>query len=135
LTKQAAINGRYADLVARAENAVSRGETISSVMGNTDLINPAVQEALRNGEQSGKLGEPLVQMADFLDEENEVVIKALTTLLEPAILVVLGAIVGLMALSMFLPLFDLVSAASGGDKCETCSHDPRAVRSGWICTV
>ncbi len=116
LTRQAAINIRYADLIARAEDAVSRGETISSILGNTDLINPAVQEALRNGEQSGKLGQPLVQMADFLDEENEVVIKALTTLLEPAILVVLGAIVGLMALSMFLPLFDLVSAASGGDK-------------------
>lgn len=116
LTKQAALNARYTQLIARAEDAVSRGESISSVLGNSELVNPAVQEAVRNGEASGKLGDPLVQMADFLDEENEVVIKALTTLLEPAILVVLGAVVGLMAMSMFLPLFDLVSAASGGGK-------------------
>jgi type IV pilus assembly protein PilC len=116
LTRQAAAHPNYEALIGRAQDAVTRGESVSSVLGQSELITPAVQEALRTGEQSGKLGEPLVQMANFLDEENEVVIKALTTLLEPAILVVLGLVVGVMALSMFLPLFDLVSAASGGAK-------------------
>jgi type II secretory pathway component PulF len=116
LTCETAVHPAYRALIERAKDAVTRGESVSSVLGQSDLINPAVQEALRTGEQSGRLGEPLVQMADFLDEENEVVVKALTTLLEPAILIVLGLIVGLMALSMFLPLFDLVSAASGGAK-------------------
>lgn len=114
LTRNAAVSPSYADLLTRAEDAVSRGEPVSAVLGQSALINPAVQEALRNGEQSGQLGAPLVQMADFLDEENEIVIKALTSLLEPLILIVLGIVVGLMAMSMFLPLFDLVSAASGG---------------------
>jgi type II secretory pathway component PulF len=116
LTKNAAVSPSYVELLTRAEDAVSRGEPISAVLGQTDLINPAVQEALRNGEATGQLGGPLVQMAEFLDEENEIVIKALTSLLEPAILIVLGLVVGLMAMSMFLPLFDLVSAASGGGK-------------------
>jgi type II secretory pathway component PulF len=116
LTCETAVHPAYRALIERAKDAVTRGESVSSVLGQSDLINPAVQVALRTGEQSGRLGEPLVQMADFLDEENEVVVKALTTLLEPAILIVLGLIVGVMALSMFLPLFDLVSAASGGAK-------------------
>jgi type IV pilus assembly protein PilC len=116
LVRQAAVNVHYDRLVARAEDAVSRGQSISSVMAESDLIVPPVQEALRNGEQSGQLGLPLVQMADFLDEENEVVVKSLMSLMEPAILIVLGLVVGVIALSMFLPLFDLVSSVNGGAK-------------------
>ena len=103
-------------MTASERNVVLHVDDVSKNFGGTDLINPSVQEAVRNGEQTGKLGEPLVQMADFLDEENEVIVKALTSLLEPLILIALGVVVGLMALSMFLPLFDLVSAASGGAK-------------------
>ncbi|HEY7088392.1 MAG TPA: type II secretion system F family protein [Tepidisphaeraceae bacterium] len=114
LTRQSAVNVRYADLLARAEDAVGKGEPMSAVLGSTDLIVPCVQEAVRNGEASGKVGEPLVQMADFLDEENDVVVKSLTSIIEPMILIVLGVIVGFIALSMFLPLFDLVSAAQRG---------------------
>ena len=114
LTRQSTGNVHYAALVARAEEAVTRGEAVSSVLGASDLISPSVQEALRNGELSGRIGAPLIHMADFLDEENEVVVRTLTSLLEPAILILLGAMVGLMALSMFLPLFDLVAATGGG---------------------
>jgi type IV pilus assembly protein PilC len=114
LTRQSATIVHYHTLLTRAEDAVSRGEPISAVLGNTDLIAACVQEALRNGEQSGQIGQPLIHMADFLDEENDVVVKSLTSIIEPAILIVLGLIVGVIALSMFLPLFDLVSAAHGG---------------------
>jgi type II secretory pathway component PulF len=114
LTRQSTGNVHYASLVARAEDAVTRGEAVSTVLSGSDLISPPVQEALRNGELSGRLGAPLIQMADFLDEENEVIVRTLTGLLEPAILILLGALVGLIALSMFLPLFDLVAATGGG---------------------
>jgi type II secretory pathway component PulF len=116
LTKNACPNALYASLLDRAEVAVSRGEPVSSVLSQSDLISPAIQEALRSGEHSGQIGLPLIQMADFLDEENEVFIKALTKLLEPLILCILGLLVGVMAISMFLPLFDLVSATAGGGK-------------------
>jgi type II secretory pathway component PulF len=114
LTRQSAVNLHYSELLARAEDAVGRGEPISAVLGTSDLISACVQEAIRNGEASGQIGAPLVHMADFLDEENDVVIKSLTSIIEPAILIVLGLIVGSIAMSMFLPLFDLVSAAHGG---------------------
>jgi len=116
LTRDSMTNIHYAELLLRAQEAVSRGEPVSAVLGSSPLIHPTVQEAIRNGEQSGQMGTPLIHMADFLDEENELLIKALSRLLEPAILAILGVLVGLMALSMFLPLFDLVSAASGGGK-------------------
>ena len=107
-------NGQYATLVHKAHEAVTRGEAMSSVFSRSNLVSPCVQEALVHGESSGQLGGPLVQMADFLDEENDMVVKALTRLIEPAILAVLGVLVGGIAMSMFLPLFDLVANANGG---------------------
>ena len=53
-------------------------------------------------------------MANFLDEENEVTLKSLTSIIEPLILVLLGVLVGFVAISMFMPLFDLTSMTGGG---------------------
>jgi len=66
------------------------------------------------GEQAGQVGEVLLNLADFMDEDNEVVIKSIMSLLEPAILIALGLVVGFVAISLFMPLFDLTSAAGGG---------------------
>jgi type II secretory pathway component PulF len=113
LARQTVSNCRYVELVARAEDAVTRGSSVSTVFAATDLVSPALCEAIRAGEQSGQMGPLLLNIADFLDEENEVVVKSLTSILEPVILIVLGVVVGLVALSMFLPLFDLTAAANG----------------------
>ncbi len=114
LTKLGIPNHHYSDLLARAEVAVTRGEPISSAFARKDLIPLNIYEALRNGERSGQVGPLLLNMADFMDEENEVVMKSLTSIIEPLILIVLGVLVGAVALSMFMPLFDLTSAARGG---------------------
>lgn len=114
LTREGTLSTGYARLLARAEDAVSRGEPLSSVFDSSDLIVAPVQEAVRNGEMSGQLGAPLCQLADFLDEENDQLVKTLTGLLEPTILIVLGLIVGFIAVSIFLPMFDLITAAQGG---------------------
>jgi type IV pilus assembly protein PilC len=113
LARQTVNNHKYVDLVSRAEEAVTRGSNVSTVFSATDLVSPALCEAVRAGEQSGQMGAMLLNMADFLDEENEVVVKSLTSILEPIILIILGVLVGFVALSMFLPLFDLTSAAHG----------------------
>jgi len=56
----------------------------------------------------------LLNLAEFLDEENEVTLKALTSIIEPVILIVMGLLVGFVALSMFMPLFDVTSMTGGG---------------------
>jgi len=114
LTRQASSNIHYAELLTRAEEALTRGEAFSGAISSGGLISPSVCEAVRNAERTGQVGEVLASMADFLDEENEVVVKSITGLLEPLILITLGVIVGFVAISMFLPLFDLTATAGGG---------------------
>jgi type II secretory pathway component PulF len=114
LARQSTGNSRYSKLIADAADAVSRGEAISSAFSATDLVSPSVTEAIRSGEQSGQVGKLLLNISDFLDEENEVIVRSLTSILEPILLVLLGLLVGLVAMSIFMPLFDLTSITQGG---------------------
>jgi type II secretory pathway component PulF len=114
LTKLTAGNVHYAELIAKAEDAVTRGDSMSHAIADSQLISAYVVEAIRNGEQTGQIGPLLLNIADFLDEENEVVIKSLTSILEPLILIVLGVLIGLVAVSMFMPLFDLTAMMQQG---------------------
>ncbi len=114
LTRAAMSNRNYARLIDSAEDQVTKGESVSAAFSGTDLIAPSVCEAIRNGEQSGKLGEVLLSLADYLDDENETVIRSLSSLIEPVIMIALGLVVGFIAVSMFLPLFDLTASAGGG---------------------
>lgn len=114
LTRQAAGNFHYVELVRKAEDLVSRGEPIHSAFGDTALIMPSICETIRSGERSGQIGPMLVHVADFLDDENDVILRSLTSIIEPVILVVLGVVVGVVAISLFMPLFDLTSMVQGG---------------------
>lgn len=111
LVRESTPNLHYRNLLGKAEEAVTRGEPISAAFKDTNLINPTVYEALRSGESSGQVGPLLLNVATFLDEDNEVVVKSLTSIIEPMILIVLGALVGFVAVSMFLPLFDMTAMA------------------------
>ena len=114
LTRGGVRNVHYAELVARAEEAVSRGEAISSAFRQSNLIIPSICEAIASGEQSGQVGPLLLNIADFLDEENEVVVRSLPSIVDPVLLILLGFLVAFVALSMFMPLFDLTAMTSGG---------------------
>jgi type IV pilus assembly protein PilC len=116
LTQESTGNGEYAKLVGEAERWVTRGEMLSGVLERSRLISPSVTEAVRHGEHGGQLSPVLLDMADFMDEENEAVVRTTARLLEPAMLIVLGFIVAIIALSLFLPLFDLTSLAHGGTR-------------------
>lgn len=113
LAKLSTGNVLYARLVAKAEEAVTRGEPVSAAFADPTLIHSSVYEALRSGERTGQVGPVLLSLAEFLDEDNEVVLRALTSVLEPVILIVMGLVIGLVATSMFMPLFDLTAAGGG----------------------
>lgn len=114
LTRKGTNNLHYARLLRQAEDAVVRGEPVSSAFADPKLIKPSVHQAVRSGEQSGQVGALLLILAEFLDEENEVVLRSLTSIIEPIILVFLGLLVGAVAMSMFTPLFDLTAMTQGG---------------------
>ena len=111
LTRRSVSNTLYRDLLTRAEEAVTIGEPVSTAFGTDDLIIHSAVEAIRNAEQSGRMGPVMIQLADYLDEENETVIKSISSLIEPIIMIGLGLMVGFIAVSMFLPLFDLTASA------------------------
>jgi type IV pilus assembly protein PilC len=114
LIREGTINVHYGRLIDNAKEAVTRGEPVSSAFAESDLIIPSVVEAMRSGETTGRVSTSLLTISDMLDEENEVLIKSLTSVLEPLILLALGVLVGFMALSIFLPLFDLTAMSAGG---------------------
>ncbi|MCA9300873.1 MAG: type II secretion system F family protein, partial [Phycisphaerales bacterium] len=113
LTRESSANIHYRDLLVHAEEVVAKGDALSKAFQKKGLVNPSIIEAIRNGEESGQLAPVLLDLADFLDEDNEVIVKSATSILEPIILIVLGIVVAIIALSMFLPLFDLTSMAGG----------------------
>lgn len=114
LTRGTLNNQRYAALMIKAEEAVTRGSNVSDVLADPLLVPVSITEGLRSGERSGRLGAVLMGLAQYMDEDNEIAVKSLTSILEPLILLMLGLVVGTVAISMFLPLFDLASAGSGG---------------------
>ncbi|MBN2314390.1 MAG: type II secretion system F family protein [Sedimentisphaerales bacterium] len=114
LVRRAAGNAHYSELISKAEKDVSEGEQLSLAFSDPSLINPCVHAAIQSGEQSGQLDRLLLNIAGFLDEENETILRSLTSIIEPLILVIMGVLVGLIAVSMFLPLFDLTSMTQGG---------------------
>lgn len=111
LTRAAAFNDRYRTLLEDTEKAVTQGEPVSRVLGASPLIAPAVCEALRSGEHAGNIGPVLTHVAGFIEEDNDVVVRSLASLLEPVILITLGVIVAVITTSMFLPMFDLAASA------------------------
>lgn len=109
LVGRAMSNVHYAEMIATAEDAVTHGEPLSAAFTDEKLIDSSVYQAVHSGEQAGRVGAVLTSVADYLDEDNDVVVRSLTTLIEPLILIFMGGIVALVAMSMFMPMFDLTA--------------------------
>lgn len=103
-------NDQFQGLLDRIEDAVSRGDSISSAMDRGKLINASIIQAIRTGEQSGRMGEAITYAADVMDEENSELLGTLTRLVEPVILILMGVVVGTVAISLFMPLLDMTAA-------------------------
>lgn len=114
IARSSAGNLHYQALIDAAQDRVKRGDAMSDAFSGSPLISPAVCEAIRNGEQTGRVGEVLMNLADLMDEDNDLIVRSLTSILEPLILSLLGVLVGIIALSLFLPLFDLTASTGAG---------------------
>ena len=97
----------------QAEEYVARGEPMSQAFADTPLVSPSIYESIRSGEHGGEVDRLLLNVSSFLDEENETIVRSLTSIIEPVILIVMGILVGLIAVCMFLPLFDLTAMTQG----------------------
>jgi len=100
-------NCEYAAFLDGVEQSVKEGKTLSEPFSRSKLFAPAVKQMVQTAEMTGNSGIVMLKMADHYDEEVEVRLKTLTSLLEPAIVVVMGSVVGFIAMSLFLPLFKI----------------------------
>jgi len=114
LVRQSITRPLYTEWIEDAVELVTRGESLSGSFSDDALFPPSIREAISNAENSGRLAPVLLDLSEYLDDENEALARTFTNLLEPLIMVVLGVVVAFVALSMFLPLFDLTASAGGG---------------------
>ena len=91
---------------------VEKGDTLSVAMSKKSIFPPMLLRMVAAGEATGKIDNMLEKMADFWDEEIEAMLDALTSLIEPMLIVFLGVIVGGIVIAMFLPIFKLNEVVS-----------------------
>jgi len=90
--------------------AIKSGETIAAPLARGKIFPPMVIQMIDVGENSGSLDSMLAKIADFYDEEVDTAVIGLTALLEPALMVFLGLVVGFIVVAMYLPIFQMGSA-------------------------
>jgi len=91
---------------------VEKGDPMTTAMSKEKIFPPMLLRMLSAGESTGKIDVMFEKMADFWDEEVEATLDALTSLIEPLLIVVLGVIVGGIVIAMFLPIFKLNDVVS-----------------------
>ena len=102
------------DALMETRETVRRGESISTHLETCWVFPPMVVKMIGIGERSGALEQLLSKIADFFDEQVHATVKSLTSLIEPIMLIVMGAVVGTIVLAIFYPILELQSAVRGG---------------------
>ena len=97
------------DAIDKARVRVQQGANLSASLKATDVMPPILLFMVSTGEQSGKLGDMLGKASEYIDNQLDRVIEMLTKFIEPLMLVVIGAVVLVMALALYLPLFQSYS--------------------------
>ncbi len=103
----AAGNHIYKIATQQIQNEVSTGSSLTVAMQNADVFPSMVIQMVSIGEESGQLDSMLGKVADFFEAEVDDAVEALSSLMEPMIMVVLGTLIGGMIIAMYLPIFKL----------------------------
>ena len=109
LDSVAGASGNYEYFVAtkKIQSEVATGSSLTSAMQGTDVFPNMVIQMVAIGEESGALDSMLSKVADYFEQEVDDAVEALSSLMEPMIMVVLGTIIGGMVIAMYLPIFKL----------------------------
>ena len=95
--------------IIKTKMSIGEGKTIAEPLGASGIFPPMVVQMISVGESTGALDSMLNKIADFYDDEVDAAVAALTSLLEPAMMVFLGITVGGMVIAMYLPIFKMAS--------------------------
>ncbi len=107
LTRQACSNYLFRDMMQDVYDSVVNGHSMYEVMQSSGIMDSSVVQMVRTGEENSQIGQVTTMLAGYLDDRNETQIGMLTHIMEPLILVLMGTVIGGLAISLILPMFDL----------------------------
>lgn len=113
ITARTAGNKVVEDAILKSRTTIAQGKTISEPLHASGVFPPMVVQMIAVGEQTGALDRMLNKIADFYDEEVDASVAALTSMLEPLLVIFLGVIIGGVVIAMYLPIFKLISVVGG----------------------
>jgi type II secretory pathway component PulF len=102
----------YAALLQRVHHHVLNGQSMYEALRGSRLVPASLAEMVHTGEQNGQVGRVMTMLADYLDDHNETRVGTLTSVMEPLILIFMGLVIGTVAISLVLPMFDLSRISS-----------------------
>ncbi|HEX8581907.1 MAG TPA: type II secretion system F family protein [Acidimicrobiales bacterium] len=109
ITAETVNNAVVAKGVRDTQTAVKRGEAVAKPLAEHPVFPPMVTQMMAVGEETGALDDLLDKVGDFYDQEVEATVDSLTSLLEPVMIVVMGASVGAMVVALYLPMFNIIN--------------------------
>ena len=107
IVQETAGNAVIADAIVGSRQDVQEGIPLSVALGRKQVFPELALSMLAIGEETGQMDTMLSKVADFYEDEVEAAVKALTSMLEPAMIVIVGGIVGSILLAMYLPMFSI----------------------------
>lgn len=99
--------------IMKTRSSIGEGKTIAEPLGASGIFPPMVVQMISVGESTGALDAMLSKIADFYDDEVDAAVAALTSLLEPVLMVFLGTTIGALVIAMYLPIFRMASVLGG----------------------
>jgi type IV pilus assembly protein PilC len=113
ITRDTAGNEAFSQALAKVHDAIREGETFAEPLRQARIVEGMVVNMIDVGEETGELDNMLTKIADTYDEEVEVLVSSMVSLLEPAMIIILGLIVGFIVIALFLPLVSMIQNVSG----------------------
>ncbi|MFA5134900.1 MAG: type II secretion system F family protein [Patescibacteria group bacterium] len=112
ITEGAVGNIHFKRELGRALSGISKGGSLASSLDNEDIFTPMVRRLVGVGETTGKLEESLAYLADFYEEEVNTITKNLSSVIEPVLLVIIGVVLGFLAVAIISPIYQFTGALS-----------------------
>lgn len=113
VVSRAADNDYLAERILQMRNGIERGDTLTRTAAATGMFTPLVLQMMAVGEETGAIDELLQEVAEYYEREVDYDLKNLSSAIEPILIVAIGIMVFILALGVFLPMWDLAAAARG----------------------
>lgn len=114
ITRETAGNAIISDAIVKVHDAVKEGESMVAPLESSNVFPPMVISMVDVGEETGQLPEMLLKIADVYEDEVDNSVSALTSMLEPLMIVMLALVVGTIVMALFLPLIEVIKGLSAG---------------------